>query len=289
MVLLRILLFFVLATAGGAGGMAIVLKVFGYTPHELWHPLDFVLSEGVQLLGVVAATLALARIERRRAGEYGLPLARSAPRRLAAGFAWGLAFVSALVAALAAARAVSYGGLAAPAAPALGSALLWLLAMLLLGLFEEAGFRGYPLVALAGRIGFWPASAVLSIGFGALHYFTKPHETWLDALNVSLIALFLCLAIRRTGDLWWAAGFHAAFDFAALIVFASPNSGNDGKSVAGHVLDASFHGPAWLTGGACGIEASVLVLPLLGALSLLFERTHRRAPTSAPVPPRTGS
>lgn len=273
--LLRLVLFLVLATLLGAGGMLLVLKGFGYQPRQVWHPVDFVLSEGVQLLGVLGAAAILARIEKRRVREYGLPLTGRGMRDLLAGTLWGLVFVALLVGAIALLGGVHIAGLASPSV--LVPALEWALAMLLLGLFEEALFRGYALVSLSEAAGFWPASIKLSVFFGALHFFTKPHETWIDAVSVGLIGLFLCVTVRRTRALWWAVGFHAAFDFAALVFFASPNSGNDGKSVAGHVLAASYHGPDWLTGGACGIEASALILPLLAALFATFVAIYRGA------------
>jgi membrane protease YdiL (CAAX protease family) len=271
--LLRLVLFLVVATLFGAGGMLVVLRGFGYQPQAVWAPVDFVLSEGIQLLGVLGAAAVLARIERRRLRDYGLPLEARGMRDLLAGTLWGLVFVALLVGAIALFGGVRIAGLASPSV--LVPALEWALAMLLLGLFEEALFRGYALVSLSEAAGFWPASLALSVFFGALHFFTKPHETWIDAVSVGLIGLFLCITVRRTRALWWAVGFHAAFDFAALVLFASPNSGNDGKSVAGHVLAASYGGSDWLTGGACGIEASALILPLLAGLFLAFARVYR--------------
>jgi len=76
---------------------------------------------------------------------------------------------------------------------------------------------------------------------------------------VALYGVFWCLTLRRTGSLWFAVGFHAASDYADMIVFAEPNSGNDGKPLVGHLLDIRFHGPDWLTGGPRGTEASLLV------------------------------
>jgi hypothetical protein len=42
------------------------------------------------------------------------------------------------------------------------------------------------------------------IYFGGLHYLGKPGETALDLVNVTLIGLFLCFTVRRTGDVWCA-------------------------------------------------------------------------------------
>ena len=101
-------------------------------------------------------------------------------------------------------------------------------------------------------------------------------ENVADALSVGLIGLFLCLTVRRTGTLWFAIGFHFAFDFAALSLLGAPNTGNMGKAAEGHLLDATFSGPDWLTGGARGIEASALVFVVIALLFSLFHFRHRQ-------------
>jgi uncharacterized protein len=80
--------------------------------------------------------------------------------------------------------------------------------------------------------------------------------------------------------LWFAVGFHAASDYVDMVVFAEPNTGNGGMPVPGHLLNVSFNGPVWLTGGPRGTEASLLVFPVLAGLFLLFHLRHpRRAVT----------
>jgi membrane protease YdiL (CAAX protease family) len=165
------------------------------------------------------------------------------------------------------------------------SGLLWAVTMTVLGLFEEFFFRGYLQHALGSGIGFWPAAAAISLFFGLLHYFTKPRETLVDASTITLIGLFLCLTLARTGDLWLAVGYHAAFDYVALVVLASPNTGMPADERAvGHLLTTSFRGPAWLTGGDCGLEASLLMFPVLALSFLLFSGLHPSRPSgSSPV------
>jgi len=139
---------------------------------------------------------------------------------------------------------------------------------------EEFLFRGYAQVTLAEAIGFWPAAVVLSSVFGLIHLIFKPHEDWIDLLSVALYGMFWCLTLRRTGSLWFAVGFHAASDYTDMIVFAEPNSGNDGKPLPGHLLDLQFHGPDWLTGGPRGTEASLLVFVVLAGLFYFFNRAY---------------
>jgi hypothetical protein len=57
-----------------------------------------------------------------------------------------------------------------------------------------------------------------------------------------------------------------------MVVFAEPNTGNGGKPLPGHPLEVQFHGPAWLTGGPRGTEASALVFAILAALFYLYHQ-----------------
>ncbi len=110
----------------------------------------------------------------------------------------------------------SPGSLALHGATLVRATLLWLLASLAIGFAEEYVFRGYPQFILTQGMGFWPAAFLISLLFGALHYFTKPYERWPDWASTGLLALLICLTLRRTGDLRFAIGFHAAFDFGAI-------------------------------------------------------------------------
>jgi membrane protease YdiL (CAAX protease family) len=260
-------------------GFPWIVDRFGYRPHQGFHPVDFLVSDGLGLVALLIAAAIMARIEKGSMARYGLPLRRAMTVRFAEGLIWGGATVGLVGAGMAALGGLSVSGLALRGSQLLGSALLWAAAMAVLGLFEEFLFRGYPQHALASGMGFWPAAFLLSLLFGAVHYTTKPHETLVDVASIVAIALFLCLTLRRTGEIWLAVGYHAAFDYVALVILSSPNTGmSRGERVAGHLLATSFHGPAWLTGGDCGMEASVLVFFVLGASFLLFSRLHPPRP-----------
>ena len=247
----------------------------GYLEPEGWTAIGFIVEGGISFVAALLAATLIGRFERRTLRHFGL-----APERgfalFAEGAVWGLAGSVAILLVIWALGGVRFHGLALHGRQLASSALAWATAMLLLGLAEEFLYRGYPLVALARGMGFWPAAVLLSAIFGAVHYFFKPMETWIDGVSVALYGLFWCLTFRRTGSLWFAIGFHAMSDFADMVIFAEPNSGNRGLSVPGHLLDVSFHGPAWLTGGACGTEASALVFVVLAALFLLFDRRFAR-------------
>ena len=67
----------------------------------------------------------------------------------------------------------------------------------------------------------------------------------------------------RTGSLWFAAGFHFAFDFMQFFVIGTRNGS---ETPQGTLLNVSFPGPAWVNGGPLGTEASYFIFPLTVAL-----------------------
>jgi len=164
-------------------------------------------------------------------------------------------------------------GLALPGRELWSFCGLWIAASLLIGFSEELQFRGYLLATLADGIGFWPASVLLSIGFGALHYFLKPHERWEDFASTALLGLFVCLTLRRTGALAFAIGFHAAFDFANLFVWSGQNAG---EYAVGHLLETRWQGPQWLAGGLLGPEASWMVFVVIALMFWIFHQCYRQ-------------
>ena len=90
-------------------------------------------------------------------------------------------------------------------------------------------------------------------------------------MAVVAIGFFFCLTLRRTGDLWWAVGFHMAWDWGESFLYSVPDSGT---LLPRHLLNSSFQGPDWLTGGSVGPEGSYLVFVVIGALWVLFDRTY---------------
>jgi uncharacterized protein len=235
-------------------------------------------GETFQLVMALVATALLGRIEKRPLAAYGVPLRAAFGRLFWEGALWGILSISAVIGMMALAGGCTVSGLAVHGTAALRSTVLWALAFLALGLCEEIYFRGYPLATLARGIGFWPAALLLSIGFGALHYFNKPMETWMDFASVTLIGLFFCVSIRRTGSVWLAAGWHFAYNFGSMFLFGGPNTGNQGRPIPGHLLDSAFQGPAWLTGGPMGPEASVFIFVVIAALFVGIYRRSFDAP-----------
>jgi membrane protease YdiL (CAAX protease family) len=138
---------------------------------------------------------------------------------------------------------------------------------------EELAFRGYWLFTFARRLRFWPAALFTSAIFGVAHL-GNPGENFLGILQVVVTGLLFCLMIRRTGTLWFALGFHAAWDWAETFFYGTPDSGLIG---VGHYLNTSSHGPNWLTGGSAGPEGSIFAFLVLFLCALLI---HLRFPNA---------
>lgn len=261
--------------------VVVILKARGIVAPEGLYAIAFLVQDTITFIAVVIATWIMARWEHRKLSSYGLPGRNVFGRRFWEGAVFGYIGVSALILLIFLAGGYTPGSLALHGAALVRAALLWLLASLAIGFAEEYLFRGYPQFILAQGMGFWPAAFLISFLFGALHYFTKPYERWPDWASTGLLALFLCLTLRRTGDLRFAIGFHAAFDFGAIFVYSGPNGG---RLAPDRLLTATFHGADWLTGGKLGPEASMLVFPVIVAMFLALHFLYRAIAETSPQP-----
>ncbi len=223
-------------------------------------------QESVGLIAALAAAAIMGRLEARPFGGYGLPRATAFGARFWQGAAWGIAMIAGIVFPIRAFHGFSFGDLALRGPAIWRYALLWGAVFLCVGLFEEFLFRGYAQFTIATGIGFWPAATALSAAFGAVHLF-NPGEGRVGALSVFAIGMFFCLTLRRTGNLWFAVGLHATFDWGETFLFSAPDSG---LVAPGHLLNSSFHGPAWLTGGTVGPEGSVMAFAVVALAAVLL-------------------
>lgn len=236
-------------------------------------PPDILVYKLFDTAFILLVSFLLVRAEKRGTSWFGFGFGPGSLKLFGIGCLWGFAFVTLLLIASALGGQVSVGGFAEHGTELWKYFALWLGGMLLVGLDEELQLRGYPLATLTRGIGFWPAAVILSLLFGAEHL-SKPMENVPDIFNIVLLGLFLCYTVRRTGNLWFAIGFHAAFDFFALSFYGSPNTGANGLPLEHHLLDTHIAGPAWLTGGPQGLEASWLVVPLTLAAFWLIHRLY---------------
>lgn len=222
------------------------------------------------MMAAMLAAFIMARLEKRTFGDYGLPRQNAFGRSFWIGAVWGLLGITLLLLLIRASGGFSFGHIVLHGARIVKFAAFWGAVFLVVGLFEEFLFRGYTQFTLSRGMGFWPAAVLLSTIFGAVHLGNKG-EGLLGALAAALIGLFFCLTLRRTGNLWFAVGFHASWDWGESYLFSVPDSG---QISPGHLLSSSFHGSRWLTGGSVGPEGSVLVFVIVGLLWIAFERLY---------------
>jgi membrane protease YdiL (CAAX protease family) len=229
-------------------------------------PTSMLVQESAMLIAVLAAASIMSLLEGRSFGAYGLPRGGAFGAHFWQGAVWGIAMIAAIMFLIRAFGGFSFGELALRGPALWRYALLWGAVFLSVGFFEEFLFRGYAQFTLATGMGFWPAATALSAAFGALHL-ANPGEGRIGALGVFAIGMFFCLMLRRTGNLWFSVGAHAAMDWCETFLFSVPDSG---IVAPGHLLNSSLHGPAWLTGGSVGPEGSVMAFVVVALAAILF-------------------
>jgi len=283
------LLLFIGILVGFSRGITMVVRHFTHGPHPLsgvaaaWHP---VMDEFIGCLIILITTFIMARIERRPLGTYGFGRLGKLPLFLH-GLAWGAGSLSALVLALWATGHLVFDGRALGLWPGLGYAALWAVGFMAVGYLEESVMRGYAQFTLARGIaglltacgvrvraraaGFWVTAVLLSFLFGFGHG-SNPGESPVGLFMAGAAGLLFCLSLWYTGSLWWALGFHAAWDWAQSYFYGTADSGT---STVGHLFNTHPAGRELWSGGSTGPEGSLLVVPVLLILVLVLRRSAR--------------
>lgn len=261
-------------------GFILVTGHFVDPTDRTWTPDKFIWWEATSFVIAIVASLAVCWLQRRKLRELGFA-GNGALRQVLWGSLVGLVAPTLLIAVIAACGGFSFGTLAMSGQKLVLYTLGWFAAFVGVGLGEEAGFRATPQITLGEAIGPWPAAIVLSTIFALVHYFLKPGENLADALSVGLLGLFMAFTVIRSGSIWFAVGFHALFDYAALFLYGAPNSGNEGKPIATKLLTGTYQGDPRITGGHLGIEASWLIFPIIAALFLGYHLATRKVKSSS--------
>ena len=233
---------------------------------------SIIVSDGFDLIVILIVTGAAARFEQRRIDSYGLPINKAFGRFFWNGAIAGVAAIVFVGVGMLITDGMRVHGVALHGAEMITAPVLWLLAMLLVGVMEEYLFRGYALQSLWRGAGFWPAALITTALFAGDHL-EKPHENAIDIGMIFVLGLLLCISVRITGSLWWAVGWHAAFDFGQLFIIGTRNGG---RVPQGRLFDATFPGPAWITGGELGTEASYFMIPVVLATFIYITLFLRR-------------
>jgi uncharacterized protein len=254
------LLVYLLLVLGAGVVIMLGLRLFLTPKRGVPTAVILFLQEVVGFALVYGAAVVMSRLERCPVGAYGLPMSEALGSKFWLGFLFGLLECSLLIGLIAAFGGYSFGSLALHGSEIVQWGSFHLLLFFFVGLFEEFLFRGYMQYTLAEGIGFWPAAILLSVLFGGLHL-GNPGEGWVGAAGVVMVAIFFCFTLKRTGNLWYAVGLHASFDWGETYLYSVPNSGT---TLPGSLSHAALHGPTWLTGGTVGPEGSVFCFLTMG-------------------------
>jgi len=262
------LLIFIVLVGAIQIGIVLALKSQGLHSRDLAGDPDsamgVILGLAPGVASVLGATLIMAAIERRWPADYGFAL-RGMITRFLYGILVGAGVLSALVGTLWGLGALSFEGLALQGDEIWRQGLLWAGACLMIGLLEESALRGFLLARIARTTGFFWAALLTSLLFSAAH-FSNAGESMIGLASAGLVAVIFCFSIWKTGSLWWAVGFHAAWNWAQSYLFGV---GDSGSLASGALMVSQTHGPAWLSGGATGPEGSALVFAALAVSALL--------------------
>ena len=248
----------------------------------------------VLAIAVGVGTAVLARRQRRSFTSYGIMSAHPV-RNLAGGALAGIALLSALVLLLHQLDLVVFRGQVL-----FGAAAEWKLALRSAAFYaiaayaEEGLVRGFLQYTLTRALApwlrrpatagfrpndtgiapaFWVSASLLSTLFALVQQFHtgKGH---LVLLNAILFGLLMAFSLWRTGSLWWALGYHAAWDWAQSFLWGVPNGGIRAPD---HLFLTEATGSALRSGGPLGPEGSAYTAGALAAglgILLLLHRSR---------------
>lgn len=143
---------------------------------------------------------------------------------------------------------------------------------------EEAMFRGYPLQTMARAHLAWVAIIITSVVFSYGHLGNPNAVPGFTFANTAIAGAWLAVAYLKTRSLWFPLGIHWAWNWTMGAVLGLPVSGIERLTPA-PLLRATDQGPAWLTGGAYGIEGGAACTLALLASTFFIWRTRLVSPT----------
>ncbi|HHW4959716.1 TPA: CPBP family intramembrane glutamic endopeptidase [Streptococcus suis] len=137
-----------------------------------------------------------------------------------------------------------------------GEFLILVLAWSIQGTTEELLTRGWMFSSLAAKHNIPVGILISSLFFTFLHL-GNDAISLIPLLDLTLFAILASLVMLKTGNIWVISGIHAAWNCFQGNVFAFPVSGTQ----AGQAFIAvETSGPDWLSGGAFGVEGSIISL-----------------------------
>ncbi len=239
------------------GGTLVFLLLYALLPGlvksipVLWLQMPALVAVSVLLL--VLYSLWVRRVERQPVTD--LPMDRVVPDT-GRGFLLGLLYISLTVGILALCGCYRVASVHFVALPF----ILNVFSFLVVAVGEEMVFRGVIFRMIDRRFNLTAALVVSAALFGGTHIMNDGATLWSSVAIAIEAGLLLGAAYKVSGNLWLPIGIHWAWNLAEGPVFGAAVSGTETMSI----LTPVFSGSDWITGGAFGVEASVVAV-LLGA------------------------
>ena len=201
------------------------------------------------------------RIEKRQPTELATP---GMARELGTGLLLGAGLVALTFAVLAALGVYRFGGV-----NALSIMMLVPLAeMVMVSMAEETAFRGVIFGVTERSLGSTPAIVISALVFSLGHLGNEGISVLAIASGVAFGVLQAALYMK-TRRLWACIGTHIAWNFCVSQVFSSTVSGH---AATNGLLRGELVGDAMLTGGAFGVEGSLIALLLIAGAAAFWLR-----------------
>lgn len=138
---------------------------------------------------------------------------------------------------------------------------------LIQGASEEIFMRGWFMQSIAVRHWPWLGIVLSTVIFTVLHA-ANPNLNTVAVVNLFLIGLFLAILALYDENLWGACGFHSAWNFTMNSVYGVQVSGN--KLTGETIMQTTFEGNDLITGGAFGLEGSIVVTVIIFIATVLL-------------------
>lgn len=213
------------------------------------------------LVALLAYRFHVRRTEKREATETSG--ARAVPE-VAIGLGLGFVMVGAAIATLAAVGAYHFTRMN----PWSFAIVVPLGEMVFVGVLEELVFRGILFRITERALGTWPALAISSVLFGLAHI-PGSSATALAIAVTGVAGVLLTAAYLATRRLWLSIGIHIGWNYTLGTIWSIAVSGHPARE---GLLTGQLSGPEWLTGGAYGLEGSVVTLGVLLIATVILLR-----------------
>jgi len=145
--------------------------------------------------------------------------------------------------------------------------LVLILIFIVVAISEEVIFRGYLLNKLSERLSVQWAVIISSLMFSMMHI-GNSHFGLIGFTNIFLSGMLLAMVALKDQNLWVSIGLHFTWNLTqAILGFAVSGHNEVGLLKLNHLTSLGY-----LSGGALGVEGSLLLTPIIFVAMLLVKR-----------------